>query len=228
MESPVAEGSRSGLEPREAILDAAACLFAQRGVAAPRDIAAVAGVREALIRFHFPAGKDELLAELLLRLFRARLDTVEWLEDLRAQTGVAPDAVLYALVVLDMRILTRAPHNEGVLSRLAEARNKDICAPFRNTKDELEAAYARLGGQVADTADPAERPALPAEFLGSMLLHQAEVVIGMRSEGRRITPAIEAEVAAGCLRLCLVVDQARIDEAAARAADLIERGSVVG
>lgn len=59
-----------------------------------------------------------------------------------------------------------------------------------------------------------------SDYLGAALLHLVEVVIGMRSEGCRINQTIEVIVATWCLRVCLV-DQARIDEAAAQAADLI-------
>lgn len=56
--------------------------------------------------------------------------------------------------------------------------------------------------------------------MGTVLLQQVEVVIGMRSEGQPLTPTVEAIIAATCLRSCLA-DQTSIDEAAARAADLI-------
>lgn len=217
-----ANEGRPALEAREQILDVAACLFVGQGFAATstREIAEAAGIREALIRHHFSAGKGEILAELLHRLIQPRLDNIERIEDLRAATGAGSEVLLFALVVLDVSALARAPHNIGALARQAEALHQDVGAPFRAAQDELLATYMRLAGQVSDATRSTVSVAPTDYFLGTMVLQQVEGVIEMRSLGDRITSAREAAVAASCLRICLA-DQTRIDEAAAQAADLI-------
>ncbi|MFI5621850.1 TetR/AcrR family transcriptional regulator [Nocardioides sp. NPDC051685] len=218
----VTDERRSELEPREEILDAAACLFVERGFAAtpPRKIAEAAGIREPLIRHHFPAGKDEILAELLQRSIRPRLDNLEKIEDLRAATGAGPEALLYTLAVLDARTLARAPHNLGALARQPEAYRQDVGAHFRAAQDELLATYIRLADQVSDIVPSTVVAAPSGYFLGTMLLQQVDGVVEMRSEGSQITPEIEASVAATCLRVCLS-DPTRVNEIAAKAAGLI-------
>lgn len=220
---PQAAGrQRPWMEPREEILDVVAGLFVDRGPAgtSTRDIAEAVGIRQSSLYYHFPSGKDEILAELLQRSIRPTLDRIEKVEALGAETDAGPDVLLYLLVVLDVRTLARAPRNAGVLTRLPEVQRKAAFDPFRAARDELEAAYARLGMQVKATGHAAAGMAPTGDFLGTLLLQLVEVVIGMRSHGHRINQRIEAVVAASCLRVCLA-DQARIDEAAARAAELI-------
>lgn len=215
----VAGGRPSWTEPREEILDIAAGLFVDRGFAATstRDIAEAVGIRQASLYFHF-ANKEEILGELLQRSIRPTLDKIERIEALAAEVGAGPDVLLHVLVVLDVRTLATAPRNAGVLSRLPEVQRKDVFEPFGSARNELRDAYARLGTQITAGRSAAMTP--DRDLLGTLLLQLVEVVIGMRSCGHPITPAIEAIVAASCLRVCLA-DQARIDEAAARAANLI-------
>lgn len=209
------------MEPREQIIDVAAGLFVGQGFAATstRDIAEGVGIRQASIYYHFPSGKEEILGELLQRSIRPTLDRIEKIEILGAETDAGPEVLLHLLVVLDVRTLASAPRNAGVLSRLPEVQRKEVFGPFSAARGELRAAYARLGGQVA--AVRPESPLVPEDnLLGTLLLQLVEVVIGMRSDGHRINQTIEGVVAASCLRVCLA-DQERIDEAAARASDLI-------
>ena len=215
----VAGGRPSWTEPREEILDVAAGLFVDGGFAATstRDIAEAVGIRQASLYFHF-ANKEEILGELLQRSIRPTLDRIERIEAMAADAGVGPDVLLHVLVVLDVRTLAAAPRNAGVLSRLPEVQRKDVFGPFGSARDELRAAYARLGTQIAAARSAAMTP--DRDLLGTLLLQLVEVVIGVRSCGHPITPAIEAIVAASCLRVCLA-DQARIDETAARVASLI-------
>lgn len=217
----VVGGRRSWKEPREEILDVAAGLFVERGFAATstRDIAEAVGIRQASIYYHFPSGKEEILGDLLQRSIRPTLDRIEKIEFLGAETGAAPGVLLYVLVVLDVRTLARAPRNAGVLARLPEVQRKEVFGPFGAARDELKAAYARLGTQVAAT-HPNAAMTPDSNLLGTLLLQLVEVVIGMRSDGHRINQTIEAIVAASCLRVCLA-DQARIDDVATRAVDLI-------
>ena len=209
------------MEPREEILDITAGLFVDRGFAATstRDIAEAVGIRQASIYYHFPSGKEEILGELLQRSIRPTLDRIEKIEILGAETGAPPEVLLHLLVVLDVRTLANAPRNAGVLGRLPEVQRKEVFGPFGAAREELRAAYARLGSQVA-AACPNLAMTPDANLLGTLLLQLVEVVIGMRSNGDRINQTIEAIVAASCLRVCLA-DQECIDGAAARAADLI-------
>lgn len=219
MLAQVAGGRPPRMEPREEILDIAAGLFVDRGFAATstRDIAEAVGIRQASLYFHF-ANKEEILGELLQRSIRPTLDRIERIEALAAEVGAGPDVLLHVLVVLDVRTLAAAPRNAGVLSRLPEVQRKDVFEPFGSARNELRDTYARLGTEI--TANRAVAMTPDRDLLGTLLLQLVEVVIGMRSHGHRITPAIETIVAASCLRVCLA-DQARIDEAAARAAALI-------
>lgn len=217
----VAGGRRSWMEPREEILDIAAGLFVDRGIAATstRDIAEAVGIRQASLYYHYPSGKDEMLAELLQRSVRPTLDKIEKIEILGTETDAGPEVLLYLLVVLDVRTLATAPRNAGVLTGLPEVQRKDVFEPFGTAREELRAAYSRLGSQVA--AAHLEVAMTPdSKLLGTLLLQLVEVVIGMRSDGHQITPTIEAIVAASCLRLCLA-NQTDIDKAATRAGDLI-------
>lgn len=213
--------TRPSIEPREEILDIAAGLFVDRGIAATstRDIAEAVGVRQSSLYYHYPSGKDEMLAELLQRSVRPTLDKIRKIETLGVETDAGPEVLLYLLVVLDVRTLAAAPRNAGVLTRLPEVQRKDVFEAFGSAREELRAAYARLGVKIA-TASPHAAMAPDSDLLGTMLVHLVEVVIGMRSDGHPITPSIEAIVAASCLRVCFA-DQTRIDAAAARAADLI-------
>lgn len=209
------------MSPREHILDEAAHLFTSRGVTATstREIAEAVGIRQASLYYHY-ANKDEILAELLQRSIRPTLDKIEKIQALCAETGAGPDVGLYLLVVLDVRTLARAPHNAGVLTRLPEVQRKEAFDPFRAARDELEAGYAHLGTQVKDVAHPTSHQAPTGDFLGTLLLQLVEVVIGVRTHGHPITPAVEAIVAASCLRICQA-DQSRIDAAAAWASELM-------
>lgn len=217
-----AASSRSSMEPREEILDAAASLFVGQGVAATstREIADAVGIRQASIYYHYPSGKDEILAELLQRSIRPTLDKIEKLEILGAETGVKPDVVLHLLVVLDVRTLAQAPHNAGVLAALPEVQHKEVFGPFGAARQDLAKAYARLGTRVRNNGQAARSHALADNLVGDLLLELVEVVIGMRSNGNRIDESIESIIATLCLQACLA-DQTRIDEAAAKAGELL-------
>lgn len=220
--SPVADRSRSWMEPREEILDAAARLFVDRGVAATstRDIAEAVGIRQSSLYYHFPSGKDEILADLLQRSIRPTLEKIEKLETLGTENGVEPDVLLYLLVVLDVRTLAHAPHNVGVLPGLPEVQRKEVFGPFGAARQDLADAYARLGAQVRNNEHTATSHTLADDLLGDLLLELVEVVIGMRSNGHPINQSIESTIAASCLQACLA-NQTRIDEVADRGRELI-------
>ena len=212
---------RARMEPREEILDVVAGLFVDRGVAATstRDIAEAVGIRQSSLYYHFPSGKDEILAELLQRSIRPTLEKIEKIEKIGAETDAAPEVLLYLLVVLDVRTLAAAPRNAGALPGLPEVQRNEVFGPFGTAREDLRAAYSRLGTRVT-AAHPEAAMTPGCMLLGTSLLQQVEVVIGMRSDGHPITPIVEGIVAASCLRICLA-DQTAIDEAAARATALI-------
>lgn len=207
-------------KPREQILDVAARLFVDRGFegTSTRELAEAVGIRQASVYYHFPSGKDEILAELLQRSVRPTVDKIEKLEILGAETDATPEVLLYLLVVLDVRTLAEAPRNTGALAGIPDVRRREVFDSFGSAREELEATYTRLGSQVM--AHLGAGVASESEYLGRALLQMVEIVIGMRADGLRITPTIEAIVAGWCLRVCLA-DQTHIDEAAARAAELI-------
>lgn len=184
-----------------------------------REIAEAVGIRQSSVYYHFPSGKDEILAELLQRSVRPTVDKIEKLELLGAETDASPEVLLYLLVLLDIRTLAKAPHNTGALSGLPDVRRREIFDSFGSAREELGATYARLGTQVLAARLGAGIGA-EADYLGRALLQLVESVIGMRADALRITPTIEAIVAGWCLRVCLV-DQTHIDEAAGQAAELI-------
>jgi AcrR family transcriptional regulator len=97
-------GRRSWIQPREEILDIAAGLFVDQGIAATstRDIAEAVGVRQSSLYYHYPSGKDEMLAELLQRSIRPTLDKIEKIEALSAEPDATPEVLLYLLVTLDV------------------------------------------------------------------------------------------------------------------------------
>lgn len=220
---PQAPGGRpTWMEPREEILDVTASLFVDRGFAATstRDIAEAVGIRQSSIYYHFPAGKEEILGELLQRSIRPTLNRVEKIEILGTQTDASPEVLLYLLVILDVRTLAAAPRNAGVLARLPEVQRKGVFDPFGSAREELGSAYARLGAKIVAARSKVSMTP-DDDLLGTLLLQLVEVVIGIRAQGHRITESIEAIVAASCLRACLA-DQPCIDAAAARATDLME------
>lgn len=170
---PVPRRQVVGLDPDllTAVLDIAAGLFVARGIAATstRDIAEAVGVRQASLYYHYPFGKDEMLAELLQRSIRPTLDKIEKIELLGTQMGVGPEVLLYLLIVLDVRALAKAPRNAGVLPGLPEVQRKDVYEPFGTAREELKAAYSRLGSQVA-AACPEVSMTPDGKLLGTLLL----------------------------------------------------------
>lgn len=218
---------RSWMEPREEVLDVAARLFVTQGVAgtSTREIAEAIGIRQASLYHHFPR-KDAIVEELLERSIRPTLDKIEKIELLAPPHGTAsPAALLYLLLVLDVRTLAKAPHNAGVLARLPEVQSKAYFGHYRACRNELTNAYDRLGTQTQTTegTQPTIPPATgPGSLnLGSMLLQLAEVVIRMRSGGQDITPEVTDQIAKSGLRLCGIPSK-RVEAAAIEARPLLE------
>jgi AcrR family transcriptional regulator len=110
---------RSGLEPRDEILEAAARLFTTVGYAGTttRMVAEAVGLRQASLFHHF-AHKEDLLAELLDRTIRLPLASARELDRL----GLRPAVALHRLVLADAGNLCGGEHNLGALQLLPEVR----------------------------------------------------------------------------------------------------------
>lgn len=197
--------------PREEILGVAGRLFVDRGFAATstRDIAERVGIRQASLYYHFPSGKEGIIAELLERTVRPSVDRVARLEQLSA----SPDTILYLLVELDIHILLDTPHNTAFLARLPEVVKSDAYLAYDTIREELAAGYERLGRKV-EAVHPGAEPS--PRSLGHLLLELVETVIVFRKTGTPIDPA---GIARSCLRICGASTE-RITRAAAAAADL--------
>jgi AcrR family transcriptional regulator len=127
-------------DTREAILDAAADLFASHGYAATgtREIAAHVGLRQASL-FHYFARKDDLLAELLDRTVAPSLAATDWL----VSASGRPDIRLFLLARQDTLNLCGRRHDLALLQLLPEARAERF-ASFWAKRAELQGRYRAL------------------------------------------------------------------------------------
>jgi AcrR family transcriptional regulator len=184
--------SNTAVQPREEILRAAAELFAGQGLAATttRQIAERVGIRQASLYYYF-SGKDEILLELLTQSVRPSLRVAATLE---ARCGDDPAAGLYALALIDVRTLTRAPHNIATLYLLPEVQGDEF-ASFRAEHAELQATYGRLGRAAA-----APGGSLDEELTATLIMQLVESVIQLRRFGE-LRDGYAHEIAASCLRL---------------------------
>jgi len=123
----------SATSPRDQVLDAAAELFVARGFAATstREIAEKVGIRQASLYYHF-AGKGEILAELLQRSVRPTVDKIAKIEALVPPQTHA--TALYLLALIDIRTLTEAPHNVGILYGQSDVTNSEVYAEFHRAR----------------------------------------------------------------------------------------------
>jgi AcrR family transcriptional regulator len=183
--------SNAGVPPREEILDAAAGLFVSQGLAATttRQIAERVGIRQASLYYYF-AGKDEILLELLTQSVRPSLQVAATLE---SRCRDDPAAGLYALALTDVRTLTRAPHNIATLYLMPEVQGEEF-APFRAEREQLQAAYGRLGRAAAPFA------ALDETLIGTLIMQVVESVVQLRRAGD-LRDSYARDIAASCLRL---------------------------
>lgn len=198
------------------MLDAAAELFVTKGFAATstREIAERVGIRQASLYYHF-AGKDEILAELLQRSVRPTVDKVAKIEAL-----VPPEThetALYLLALIDIRTLTEAPHNVGILYGQSDVTNSEVYAEFHHARQELIDAYGRFALR---STSPSVAADTDARELGEMLMHSIEVVTDIRNTGRAVNPQRANRIAAAALRMCDVPKET-IATAASTAAGLL-------
>ncbi|MGH3252187.1 MAG: TetR/AcrR family transcriptional regulator [Trebonia sp.] len=183
--------SNADVPPREEILDAAAGLFVSQGLAATttRQIAERVGIRQASLYYYF-TGKDEILLELLTQSVRPSLRVAAMLE---TRCRDDPAAGLYALAVIDVRTLTRAPHNIATLYLVPEVQGEEF-ASFRAERSQLQAAYGRLGRTAAESAG------LDETLFAALVMQLVESVIHLRRSGD-LRDSHAHDIAASCLRL---------------------------
>jgi AcrR family transcriptional regulator len=183
--------SNADVPPREEILDAAAGLFVSQGLAATttRQIAGRVGIRQASLYYHF-TGKDEILLELLTQSVRPSLQVAAMLE---SSCRDDPAAGLYALALIDVRTLTRAPHNIATLYLVPEVQGEEF-ASFRAERSQLQAAYGRLGRAAAPSAG------LDETLIGTLVMQVVEAVIHLRRSGD-LRDSHAHDIAACCLRV---------------------------
>ncbi|MEU8778327.1 helix-turn-helix domain-containing protein [Streptomyces sp. NPDC048606] len=127
--------------PREELLCAAAELFAARGYAATttREVAERAGMRQATM-YHYFAGKEELLAELLESTVGPSLALSR---RLLADGGRAAALRLWELCRFDVQLLCGGPYNLGALYLLPELRGPRF-GRFHRMREELRDNYRSL------------------------------------------------------------------------------------
>ena len=184
---PRAQGpAADGLAPRDGVLAAAAELFTRHGYAATttRAIAERAGLRQASM-YHYFAGKEDILAELLEGTVQPSLDLARVLV---ARQEPSAEARLWALCRADVALLCGGPHNLGALYLLPEV-GAERFADFHQVRAGLKAAYRDL---LAAGAAGAALSGPELELRGDLLFGLIEGVILIR----RQAPAEPAEVLA--------------------------------
>jgi AcrR family transcriptional regulator len=145
------------------------------------------GIRQASLYYYF-AGKDEILLELLTRSVRPSLSVARSLESACARD---PAAGLYALALIDVRTLARAPHNIAMLYLSPEVQGPQFDS-FRAERASLQAVYARLGSAIDPGLDP--------DLGGTLIMQAVESVIQLRRGGPP-GDGYGHQIAAACLRL---------------------------
>jgi AcrR family transcriptional regulator len=162
----------SGLGTEDDILRAAATLFCTVGYGSTSThaIAREAGLRQSSI-YHYFAGKHEILLALLLETVGPSIEAAEAL--LRRTEPAA--ARLWALCVLDARLLASGPVNLGALYMLPELGDPKL-TDFHNRREELRAAYRTL------VAGCEGIPVFEAAHLADMVLALVESVILRRRD----------------------------------------------
>ena len=186
----------SGLSAREELLTAAAELFTTRGYAATttRAVAERAGMRQATM-YHYVAGKEDLLAELLESTVTPSLALAG---KLLADDATAAEDRLWELCRSDVALLCGGPYNLGALYGLPEVRAERF-AGFHRVRDELKEAYGTLlaatrAGAVLDEGELALRTDLVFGLIEGVILVR-------RSGPERPVAAFAAATADAALRI---------------------------
>ncbi|MDT3397854.1 helix-turn-helix domain-containing protein [Streptomyces sp. B1866] len=186
----------SGLSARDELLAAAAELFTTRGYAATstRAVAERAGMRQATM-YHYFAGKEDILAELLESTVTPSLAVAR---GLLARDGEPAEERLHALCRSDVELLCGGPHNLGALYLLPEV-GIERFAGFHRVRADLKDAYGQLiaatgAGRELDKGELAVRTDLVFGLIeGVILIH--------RSDPDRPVGAFAAATADAALRI---------------------------
>ncbi|MER0444686.1 helix-turn-helix domain-containing protein [Streptomyces sp. Edi4] len=182
----------SGLAAREELLGAAAELFTRHGYAATttRMVAERAGLRQATM-YHYFAGKEDLLAELLESTVAPSLDLARRLLDDSARGA---GERLRALCRFDVELLCGGPHNLGALYLLPEVRAERFAA-FHRTRAELKAAYAELIAATEACAElDADERALRTDLVFGLI--EGVILIHRSAPAREVAVFADATAAA--------------------------------
>lgn len=186
----------SGLSARDELLTAAAELFTTRGYAATttRAVAERAGMRQATM-YHYVAGKEDLLAELLESTVTPSLALAGKL--LADEARPAEDR-LWELCRSDVMLLCGGPYNLGALYVLPEVRAERF-AGFHRVRGELKDAYGTLlaatrAGAALDEGELALRTDLVFGLIEGVILVR-------RSRPERPVAAFAAATADAALRV---------------------------
>ena len=113
--------------------------------------------------------------------------------ELESQCRDDPAAGLYALALIDVATLTRAPHNIATLYLMPEVQDEGF-ASFQTERAELQAVYGRLGQRASAGHSMAE------PLTATLLMQLVESVIQLRRVGE-LRDDYGHEIAAACLRL---------------------------
>ncbi|WP_030968524.1 MULTISPECIES: TetR/AcrR family transcriptional regulator [unclassified Streptomyces] len=186
----------SGLSAREELLTAAAELFTTRGYAATttRAVAERAGMRQATM-YHYVAGKEDLLAELLESTVTPSLALAG---KLLADDATAAEDRLWELCRSDVALLCGGPYNLGALYVLPEVRAERF-AGFHRVRDELKEAYGTLlAATRAGAALDEEELALRTDLVFGLI---EGVILVRRSGPERPVAAFAAATADAALRI---------------------------
>jgi hypothetical protein len=92
-----------------------------------------------------------------------------------------------------VRTLTRAPHNIATLYLVPEVQGEEF-ASFRTERDQLQAAYGRLGRAATPSAE------LDEALIATLIMQVVESVIQLRRSGD-LRDCHAHDIAASCLRL---------------------------
>ncbi|WP_328909187.1 TetR/AcrR family transcriptional regulator [Streptomyces sp. NBC_00234] len=186
----------SGLSAREELLSAAAELFTTRGYAATttRAVAERAGMRQATM-YHYVAGKEDLLAELLESTVTPSLALAR---QLLAEDGASAEARLWELCRSDVALLCGGPYNLGALYVLPEVRAERF-AGFHRVRAELKEAYGQL---LVATRAGAEFDKTEVELRTDLVFGLIEgVILVHRSDPQRPVAAFAEATADAALRI---------------------------
>jgi AcrR family transcriptional regulator len=183
-----------GTDAREAILDAAARLFAANGYAATgtREIATEVGLRQASLFHYFPR-KEDILAELLDRTVSPSLEATAWLAGRTEPAHIR----LYVLVRQDVINLFGSRHTLAALQLLPEARDERY-ADFWAKRARLRRRYRALVKEMsrAELAIDA-----PIELVTDVVFGAVEATMTWSERSRRSSPVQIADtIAAAAVR----------------------------